>query len=111
MSMLWVTKCLYLRRISCYDWQVANLVPSFVGPFRILELRGKNAVKIEPTGRFKVLNPIVNVEYLRTYNERSENVGPPPHHLSVKPVAVEPRGEWYRIAEILDHRGKAGPAQ
>jgi hypothetical protein len=88
-----------------------KLSPKFVGPFRILELRGKNAVQIEPTGRFKVLNPIVNVEYLRTYNERSENVGPPPHHLSVKPVAVEPLGEWYRIAEILDHRGKAGPAQ
>ena len=47
-----------------------KLSPKFVGPFRILELRGKNAVKIEPTGRFKALNPIVNVEYLRPYNER-----------------------------------------
>jgi hypothetical protein len=57
------------------------------------------------------LHEIVNVEYLRPYNTRSENVGPPPHHLSIKPVAVEPLGEWYQIAEILDHRGKAGPAQ
>jgi len=88
-----------------------KLSPKFVGPFRIVELRGKNAVKIEPTGRFRALHDVINVEYLRPYNVRSENVGPPPHHLSVKPVAVEPLGEWYQIAEILDHRGKAGPAQ
>jgi hypothetical protein len=88
-----------------------KLSPKFVGPFRILELRGKNAVKIQPTGRIKALHDIVNVEYLRPYNERSENVGPPPHHLSVKSVAVEPLGEWYQIAEILDHRGIPGPAQ
>ena len=88
-----------------------KLSPKFVGPFRILELRGRNAVKIQPTGRFKSLHDIVNVEYLRPYNERSENVGPPPHHLSVKPVAVEPLGEWYQIAEILDHRGSPSPTQ
>jgi hypothetical protein len=88
-----------------------KLSPKFVGPFRILELRGKNVVKIQPTGRFKSLHDIVNVEYLRPYNKRSENVGPPPHHLSVKPVAVEPLGEWYQIAEILDHRGSPSPTQ
>ena len=88
-----------------------KLSPKFVGPFRILELRGKHAVKIEPTGRFKAIHDIVNVEYLLPYNERSENVGPPPHHLSVKPVAVEPLGEWYQIDEILDHHGRPGPAQ
>ena len=88
-----------------------KLSPRFVGPFRILELRGKNAVKIEPTGRFKALHNIVNVEYLRPYNKRSENVGPPPHHLSVKPVAVEPLSEWYQIADIMNHRGAAGPTQ
>jgi hypothetical protein len=88
-----------------------KLSPKFVGPFRVIALRGNNAVKIKPTGRFKALHDIVNVEYLRPYNARSENVGPPPHHLSVKPVAVEPLGEWYEIAEILDHRGRAGLTQ
>jgi transposase InsO family protein len=87
------------------------LSPKCVGPFRIMDFRGKNAVKIKPTGRFKALHDIVNVEYLRPYNARSENVGPPPHHLSVKPVAVEPLGEWYEIAEILDHRGRPCPTQ
>ena len=78
---------------------------------RVVKVHIENAVKIQPTGRFKALHDIVNVEYLRPYNERSENVGPPPDHLSVKPVAVEPLGEWYRIAEILNHRGTAGPTQ
>jgi hypothetical protein len=59
-----------------------KLSPKFIGPFRILELRGKNAVKIKPTGRFKALHDIVNVEYLC-------NVGPPPHHLSVEPVSIK----------------------
>ena len=36
----------------------------------VLELRGKNAVKIQPTGRFRALHDIVNVEYLCPYNER-----------------------------------------
>jgi transposase InsO family protein len=88
-----------------------KLSPKFIGPFRIIELLGKNAVRIEPTGRFKALKDIVNVEYLRPYNIRTENVGPPPHHLSVKPVAVEPLGEWYQIAEILAHRGRPGQGQ
>jgi hypothetical protein len=47
-----------------------KLSPKFVGPFRILELCGKNAVKIQPTGRFRALHDIVNVEYLCPYNER-----------------------------------------
>lgn len=54
-----------------------KLSPKFIGPFRIIELLGKNAVRIEPTGRFKALKDIVNVEYLRPYNIRTENVGPP----------------------------------
>ncbi len=71
----------------------------------------RTQLKIQPTGRFKALHDIVNVEYLRPYNKRSENVGPPPHHLSVKPVAIDPLGEWYQIAEILDHRGNPSPTQ
>jgi hypothetical protein len=85
--------------------------PKFVGPFRVEALLGRNAVKLTLTGRFKCLNRNINVEYLRPYRERSENVGPPPAHLAVKPLAVDPRGEWYQIADILHHRGKPGPKQ
>ena len=68
-------------------------------------------MEIETTGRFKALTPIINVEYLRPYKERTENIGPPPSHLSVKPIVVEPAGDWHRIADIQNHRGSPGPRQ
>ena len=88
-----------------------KLAPRYIGPFKIVKLLGQNAVEIEPTGRFKALDPIINVEYLRPYKERTENVGPPPSHLSVKPIVVEPAGDWYQIADIQNHRGPPGPRQ
>jgi len=88
-----------------------KLSPKYIGPFKITELCGKNAVRILPTGRFSAIRDVINIAYLRPYNERSENIGPPPHHLSIKPIAVEPAGEWYTIAEILHHRGKPGLGQ
>ena len=76
-----------------------------------MELLGPNSVKIKTAGRFKNLTNVINVEYLRPYRLRSENVGPPPQHLSIKPIDVELEGEWYQIADILAHRGRAGPRQ
>ena len=86
--MLLSTKNITLKGVS------KKLAPRYVGPFKVVNLLGHNAVKIETTGRFKSLVPIINVKYLRPYNERTENVGPPPSHLSVKPIAVEPAGDW-----------------
>ena len=41
---------------------------------------------------------------------RPETVEPGPQSLSVHPILVEPDGSsWYKIAEILDHNGSAGP--
>ena len=88
-----------------------KLGPKFVGPFKIVELLGSNAVRLKMTDRFRALKDIINVEYLRPYRIRSANIGPPPAHLSVKPIAVEAAGDWYQIADIQNHRGKAGPGQ
>ena len=104
-SVLLSTKNITLKGVS------KKLAPRYVGPFKVVNLLGHNAVKIETTGRFKSLVPIINVEYLRPYNERTENVGPPPSHLSVKPIAVEPAGDWYQISDIQNHRGEPGPRQ
>jgi hypothetical protein len=60
--------------------------PKFVGPFRILEPRGKNAVKIQLTGRFKALHDIVNVEYLRPYNNAQR--------MSDLPLIICPSSLW-----------------
>ena len=59
---------------------------------------------------FQLLNPKVNIEYLRPYLLRTPDIGPPPKSLSVKPIEVEVDGSsWYQVEDILDHRGRAGP--
>ena len=60
--------------------------------------------------RFQLLNPTVNLVYLRPYRLRTPDIGPPPKSLSVKPIEVEVDGSsWYQVEDILDHRGRAGP--
>ena len=60
--------------------------------------------------RFQLLNPTVNIAYLRPYRLRTSDIGPPPKSLSAKPVEVELDGSsWYQVEDIPDHRGKTGP--
>jgi hypothetical protein len=87
-----------------------KLSPAFVGPFTIRALCGTNAVTLDYSERFQLLNPKVNIEYLRPYRLRTPDIGPPPTSLSVKPVEVEVDGSsWYQVEDILDHRGSPGP--
>ena len=60
--------------------------------------------------RFQLLNPKVNIEYLRPYRLRTPDIGSPPTSLSAQPVEVGIDGSsWYQVEDILDHRGRAGP--
>jgi hypothetical protein len=87
-----------------------KLSPAFVGPFSIRALLGDNAVQLNYSERFQLLNPTVNIVYLRPYRLRTPDVGPPPRSLSAKPVEVELDGSsWYQVEDILDHRGSPGP--
>jgi hypothetical protein len=87
-----------------------KLSPAFVGPFSIRALLGTNAVQLNYSERFLLLNPTVNLVYLRPYRLRTPDIGPPPKSLSAKPVEVELDGSsWYQVEDILDHRGRAGP--
>jgi hypothetical protein len=87
-----------------------KLSPAFVGPFTIRALRGTNAVTLDYSERFQLLNPKINIEYLRPYRLRTPDIGPPPKSLSAKPVEVEVDGSsWYQVEDILDHRGSPGP--
>jgi hypothetical protein len=87
-----------------------KLSPAFIGPFTIRSLLGTNAVCLNYSERFQLLNPTVNIASLRPYRLRTSDIGPPPKSLSAKPVEVELDGSsWYQVEDILDHRGKAGP--
>ena len=88
-----------------------KLSPAFVGPFSIRALLGTNGVQLNYSERFLLLNPTVNLVYLRPYRLRTPDIGPPPKSLSAKPVEVELDGSsWYQVEDILDHRGHAGPS-
>ncbi len=85
-----------------------KLSPTYVAPFTIKSLLGDNVVYLNVTDRFRLLNPHVNIAYLRSYRLRTPDIGPSPVCLSAKPVSVESDGRgWYQIEEILDHRGPA----
>ena len=87
-----------------------KLSPAFVGPFTIRSLLGTNAVRLNYSERFQLLNPTVNIVYLRPYRLRTPDIGPPPKSLSAKPVEVALDGSsWYQVEDILDHRGSPGP--
>jgi hypothetical protein len=62
-----------------------ELSPSFVGPFTIRSLLRTNAVLLNYWERFQLLNPTVNIVYLRPYRLRTPDIGPPPNSLSAKP--------------------------
>jgi hypothetical protein len=86
-----------------------KLSPAFVGPFTIRSHLGTNAVRLNYSERFQLLNPTVNIVYLRPYRLRTPDIGPPPKSLSAKPVEVELDGSsWYQVEDILDHRGSPG---
>jgi hypothetical protein len=79
-----------------------------VGPFTIKSVLGDDAVYSKVTDQFRLVNPRVNIAYLRSYRLHTPDIGPPPARLSTEPVSVEPDGSgWYQIEEILDHRGPA----
>jgi hypothetical protein len=103
-SVLLSTKHVSLR-LPC-----KKLSPAFVGPFSVRALLGANAVQLHYSERFQLLNPTVNLAYLRPYHLRTPDVCALPKALSAKPVDVEVNGSsWYQVEDILDHRGGAGP--
>jgi hypothetical protein len=71
---------------------------TYMGPFTIKSLFSDNSVYLNFTDRFRLLNPHVNITYLRPYRLRTPDIGSPPVRLSVKPVSIEPDGsDWYEI--------------
>ena len=100
------------KNIALRGAQVRKLAPRYLGPFKIVALKGSNAVKLEMTGRFRLLSDTINIEYLRPYQLRDKRIGEPPRGPDLQPVDIEPAGHtWYEIEDILDHKGAAGKQQ
>ena len=52
-----------------------KMSPTYVGPFTINVLLGDNAVNLNLTDRFRLLNSRVNIVYLRSYRLRTPDIG------------------------------------
>jgi hypothetical protein len=75
--------------------------PRYIGPLRILQVRGKNTVVIEVPPRLKRLEPLQNVQFLRPYKVRPIELGP--QKVDLPPELVEGEEE-FEVEDILAHR-------
>jgi hypothetical protein len=80
---------------------VGKLGAPFVGPFKILEMVGKNAAKLKLPATMKI-HPVVNVSWLKPQHEAPDIPGhtpaPPP-----APVVDETGVRWY-VDELIGRR-------
>jgi predicted aspartyl protease len=71
-----------------------KLVPKYVGPLKILECVGRNAVRLEMPSALKLIHPTVNISLVKPYFGRD--------NVSVPPVNIEGELEW-EVLGISDH--------
>ena len=77
-----------------------KLQPVWIGPLKILEIRGPNTVLIEVPPRLQRLEPLQNVHYLKPYTARPADLGP--QRIRPEPELVDGHEE-FEVDEILTH--------
>ena len=79
-----------------------KLVPRFIGPLRILQLRGENSVILEVPPRLQRLDPLQNVQWLKPYKSRPSALGPQ----TIQPLpAIHVDGQpEFEVEDIIAHR-------
>ena len=75
--------------------------PRYIGPLKILQIRGENTVVIEVPPRLKRLDPLQNIQYLRPYKTRPTELGP--QREDPTPRLID-GVEEYEVEDILAHR-------
>ena len=85
-----------------------KLAPRFIGPLKVLEIRGPNTVKIEVPPRLQAIQPLQNISHLRPYHERPAEIGPPP--VTQDPELIDGEEE-FEVEDILAHRNTGNKIQ
>ncbi len=85
------------------DLPSQKLAPHFLGPLKILELRGPNTVLIEVPPRLARIQPIQNILHLKPYQVRDVEVGPTEPKPSPDLIDAE---EEFEVEDIIAHREK-----
>jgi hypothetical protein len=101
---------LVLLNTTNYNLQLPSqkLSPRWIGPLKVLQLRGPNTVLIEVPPRLQRIEPIQNVVHLKPYIVRPPDIGPTdPVPL---PDIIDDQEE-YEVEDILSHRSKGTKTQ
>lgn len=100
---VWLKKSLF--RDSIARSQVSNkLSPRCYGPFNILELIGKNALRLELPSNIRI-HPVVHVEHTKPYIPADSIIGNQ-SELKLTPVLGEGDEQEYEVERILAHRSR-----
>jgi hypothetical protein len=94
---------LVLLNTTNYNLQLPSqkLSPRWIGPLKVLQLRGPNTVLIEVPPRLRRIEPIQNIVHLKAYTPRPPAIGPTqPLPL---PDLVNDQEE-YEVEDLLSHR-------
>ena len=96
---------LVLLKTDHYNLKLPSkkLAPRYLGPLKVIDIRGPNTVVIEVPPRLSRIQPIQNVEFLKRYYPRSEDIGPT--HQPDPPEIINDHEE-FEVEEILAHRHK-----
>ena len=94
---------LVLLNTENYNLQLPShkLSPRWIGPLKVLQIRGPNTVLIEVPPRLSRIEPIQNVEHLKRYVSRHSSIGP------TQPIQfpdIIDGQEEYEVEDILAHR-------
>lgn len=90
------------------DLPSKKLAPKWIGPLKVLQIRGPNTVKIEVPPRLHLIEPLQNVVHLKPYISRTPDIGSSVIH---EPPELVDGQEEYEVEEIIAHRGRTPRVQ
>ena len=79
----------------------AKLAPRWIGPLRIIQVRGPNTVILELPPRLRKIEAIQNVKWLKPYHSRPSDIGPTPQY---QPPILVGGQEEFEVEEIIAHK-------
>eukprot|EP00961_Rhodomonas_salina_P017320 232998-Rhodomonas_salina.3 len=94
---------LVLLNTENYNLQLPSkkLAPRWLGPLKVLQIRGPNTVLINVPQRFSQISPIQNVLHLKPYVSSPPEIGLTVHH---PPPDLIDGKEEFEVEDILAHR-------
>ncbi|OJD25597.1 hypothetical protein ACJ73_03034 [Blastomyces percursus] len=109
-------QCHIPKTFSIGDWvmlrskNITTLRPSrkldhrFLGPFQIIDIRGKQAYKLRLTPQYRGIHPVFHVSLLEPYHARDGKIP------EAQPILISAQEEW-EVESILDKRKYRGETQ